>query len=246
MIGLPYWNSGKAWGKGAVLMQIYEFGNPESDIVLIQPVDSHDLEGIVHEFAVIQDHCDQEVRLLAAQVMNWNRDLSPWEAPAVFGKDDFGGGAQATLEQILLIAKEPKKKYYIGGYSLAGLFSLWAAYRTDKFTGVAAASPSVWFPGFTDHMKAGRIGTGSVYLSLGDREEKTRNPVMASVGRNIREAHALLCAQGVDCVLEWNEGNHFKDVDIRTARAFLWTLENTREKQEKKESGAENDRSGTK
>ena len=153
MIGLPYWNSGKAWGKGAVLMQIYEFGNPESDIVLIQPVDSHDLEGIVHEFAVIQDHCDQEVRLLAAQVMNWNRDLSPWEAPAVFGKDDFGSGASETLGELLSLCGNKSKTYFIGGYSLAGLFALWAAYQTDAFFGVAAASPSVWFPGFVEYMR---------------------------------------------------------------------------------------------
>ncbi|MBR0157694.1 MAG: esterase [Clostridia bacterium] len=208
---------------------IYRFGIPDAGAVLIQPVDEHDLAFIENEAEYIRQRAGTDFMLLALRVGDWNRDLSPWPAPAVFGKDDFGGGAQATLEQILLIAKEPKKKYYIGGYSLAGLFALWAAYRTDIFTGVAAASPSVWFPGFTDHMKACRIGTGSVYLSLGDREEKTRNPVMASVGRNIREAHALLCAQGVDCVLEWNEGNHFKDVDIRTARAFLWTLDNTKE-----------------
>ena len=225
---------------------IYRFGAPDAGAVLIQPVDEHDLAFIENEAEYIRQRAGTDFMLLALRVGDWNRDLSPWPAPAVFGKDDFGGGAQATLEQILLIAKEPKKKYYIGGYSLAGLFALWAAYRTDKFTGVAAASPSVWFPGFTDHMKAGRIGTGSVYLSLGDREEKTRNPVMASVGRNIREAHALLCAQGVDCVLEWNEGNHFKNADIRTARAFLWTLDNTKEQPARQASGAQNDRSGTK
>ena len=224
MIGLPYWNSGKAWGKGAVLMQIYEFGNPESDIVLIQPVDSHDLEGIVHEFAAIQDHCDQEVRLLAAQVMNWNRDLSPWEAPAVFGKDDFGSGASETLGELLSLCGNKSKTYFIGGYSLAGLFALWAAYQTDAFFGVAAASPSVWFPGFAEYMRQNRIQSNAVYLSLGNREEKTRNPVMATVRDRIQEAHALVKAQGVNCFLEWNEGNHFKEPDLRTAKAFLWVL----------------------
>ena len=41
-------------------------------------------------------------------------------------------------------------KLYLGGYSLAGFFSLWAAYQTDRFAGVAAVSPSVWFPGWMD------------------------------------------------------------------------------------------------
>ena len=73
-----------------------------------------------------------------------------------------------------------------GGYSLAGLFSLWAAYQTDVFSGIAAASPSVWFPGFIEYMKEHEIKSETVYLSLGDREEKTRNSVMSQVGNCIR------------------------------------------------------------
>ena len=61
---------------------------------------------------------------------------------------------------------------------MAGLFTLWAAYQTDAFAGVAAASPSIWFPDFLQYMKEHDIRTESVYLSLGDREEKTRNLVM--------------------------------------------------------------------
>ena len=114
--------------------------------------------------------------------------------------------------------------YFIGGYSLAGLFALWAAYQTDAFFGVAAASPSVWFPGFAEYMRQNRIQSNAVYLSLGNREEKTHNPVMATVRDRIQEAHALVKAQGVNCFLEWNEGNHFKEPDLRTAKAFLWVL----------------------
>lgn len=64
----------------------------------------------------------------------------------------------------------------------------------------------------------------SVYLSLGDREEKARNPVLASVGEQIRDAHDMLTRQGVKTTLEWNSGNHFKEVDIRTAKAFAWAM----------------------
>jgi hypothetical protein len=73
-------------------------------------------------------------------------------------------------------------------------------------------------------MKENMIRTGAVYLSLGDKEEKARNPVMATVGERIREAHVLLLERGVNCVLEWNEGNHFKDADVRTAKAFSWII----------------------
>ena len=101
------------------------------------------------------------------------------------------------------------------------------AFRSPAFAAAAAASPSVWFPGFVEYMKECRPQAGSVYLSLGDREEKTRNHMMAAVGARIREAHELLKAQGVDTVLELNPGNHFRDADIRTAKAFAWAMTGT-------------------
>ena len=101
---------------------------------------------------------------------------------------------------------------------------MWAAYQTDLFTGVVAASPSIWFPGFVDYMKSGTIKADRVYLSLGNREAKTKNPIMATVVDCIEIAFDLLRQQDVTSTLEWNEGNHFMDADIRTAKAFSWLL----------------------
>ena len=209
-------------------METYLFGTESAPNVLIQPVDSHDLESIENEVKTIRELTDADFRMIAVRVPDWNRDLSPWTAPAVFGKEGFGDGAADFLAGILPLCPEGKA-CYIGGYSLAGLFALWAAYRTDRFTGVAAASPSVWFPGFTEYMQANRIQSKAVYLSLGDREEKAKNPVMAAVGSRIREAEGILKAQGIPCNLEWNPGNHFRDADVRTAKAFAWVLNHTPE-----------------
>ncbi len=205
-------------------MEIIIFGQADSSNVLIQPVDDHDLSYIEKEAELIKEAVGDDWCLTAVKVDNWNDDLSPWNAPAVFGNDDFGGRAVDTLQEILKLTGDAKKTYYIGGYSLAGLFSLWAAYNTDIFVGVAAASPSVWFPEFTSYMESNRIGCNSVYLSLGDKEEKTKNHVMRTVGDCIRSAYELLSKEGIDCILEWNNGNHFKDADIRTAKAFAWIL----------------------
>ncbi len=206
-------------------MKVYEYGNTASSRVLIQMVDDHDLEFIENEVKAIGERTQKDFRLIAFQVHDWNRDLSPWKAPAVFGKEDFGEGAEKTLAEVVQYCQDAKKDYYIGGYSLAALFALWASYQTEIFKGVAAASPSIWFPGFVDYMKAHDIRSGRVYLSLGDKEEKTRNAVMATVGEKIREAHSWLESQGVRCTLEWNQGNHFKDADIRTAKAFAWVMD---------------------
>ncbi len=106
------------------------------------------------------------------------------------------------------------------------MFALWVAYQTDVFDGVAAASPSVWFPGFIEYMRDTHIKCNKVYLSLGDKESKTRNPIMGTVSDKITEAHNILKDADIDTVLEWNQGNHFKEPGIRTGKAFAWLLKN--------------------
>ena len=202
----------------------YTFGNPGADTVLIQMVDGHSLHGIASEMAEIRKLTDKDFCLICLKVRKWNDDLSPWGSPPVFGKDSFGGQAEETLSMVLQYTGDKSKRYYIGGYSLAGLFAIWSAYQTDIFEGVAAASPSVWFPGFTNYMKEHSIKTGGVYLSLGDKEAKTKKPVMASVGDRIKEAEAILKERGVKTALEWNPGNHFTDSGLRTAKAYAWVL----------------------
>lgn len=210
-------------------MKTYEFGNPAAKIVLIQPVDDHDLIGIKNEAEYIERNSGADFYLIAVKIDDWNHDLSPWNAPAVFGNEDFGCGAKDTLNGIIGLCADPQRTYYIGGYSLAGLFAFWAVFQTDRFSGAAAASPSMWFPGFIEYMKTHEIRTDSVYLSLGNREDRTRNPVMATVGDRIREAYDLLKVNGTNCTLEWNEGNHFKDAYVRTAKGFIWLLDHPKQ-----------------
>ncbi len=203
---------------------IIEYGNPDADIILIQPSGDHEQETLENEAGLIRELSGTDFRFIGYMVKDWNRDLSPWKAPAVFGNEDFGDGAADTLSGILKLCTHKDKKYFLGGYSLAGLFSLWAACQTDSFAGIAAASPSVWFPGFTQYLEDHEIMTEGVYLSLGDKEEMTKNPVMRTVGDRIRECHSLLSTRNIPCILEWNRGGHFKEPDIRTARAFAQLL----------------------
>ena len=134
------------------------YSAPSPQILFLQPVDEHDAELLESEIEAMRD-CALPFALAAFGVKDWNRDLSPWEAPPVFGKVPFGGGTEETLRFVtdrLLpelhtrLALSDVVKLCIGGYSLAGLFALWAATRTDAFSGVAAASPSVWFPDWLD------------------------------------------------------------------------------------------------
>lgn len=208
-------------------MKIYEYGNADTSIVLVQPVGDHDLPEIEKEIAEIQRLTNIDFRFVAVKVENWNHDLTPWHAPAAFGSQNFGDGAAETLKEIMRLCADKNKRYYIGGYSLAGLFALWTACETGNFQGIAAASPSVWFPGFVEYMKKCKIKTPVVYLSLGNKEEKTKNQVMSRVGDCLRESYTWLQSEGIKCILEWNSGGHFKDPALRTARAFAWVLAST-------------------
>ena len=206
--------------------------SPNAPTLLVQAVDSHDLDGLENEIKSIRSLTAQRFSLAAFLVENWNDELSPWPAPPVFSKQGFGGQGEATLafltDTLLPQFQErlSPSALYIGGYSLSGLFALWAASRTDAFQGAAGCSPSVWFPGWIEYAQAHPLRAPRVYLSLGDREEKTRNPVMARVGDCVRAQYALLQSQAnpIDCALEWNPGNHFVDAAQRTAKGFAWLL----------------------
>lgn len=125
----------------------------KTDFILIQPTDTHELESLDKEIGHIKNLIDSPFVFAAFEIKDWNNELSPWAAPPVFGNKSFGNGAKKTLDFIEKIFI-PKLKYkfgadipiILGGYSLAGLFSLWAAYSSDKFNAVATVSPSVWFP----------------------------------------------------------------------------------------------------
>lgn len=201
-------------------------------VLLIEPVDRRDLDFLGREVDFLRERAGCGFALATFVVEDWNGELSPWKADPVFGKEAFGDGAAETLrfiEEALIPAVQARipalkgRQAVLGGYSLAALFALWAGYVSPRFSGIAAASPSVWFPGWMAFAGARRPRAERIYLSLGDAEERTRNRVMATVGDCIREMDALLA--GFPHTLEWNPGNHFKDADLRTAKAFLWCLQ---------------------
>ena len=224
------------------------YGNKDGHNLFVQMVDDHDLEVMESEAARLMELANHTDWCIAAvKVLNWNQDLTPWPSAPVFGKVGFGDGAQKTLDMLLgevlpQLAEELPNvgekltntgkelpnvgKPYICGYSLAGLFALWAVYKTDAFAGAAAVSPSVWYPGWLDYAERNKIKVPEVYLSLGMKEEKTRNPVMATVGNAIREQYELLQSVGIRCQLDWNPGNHFVDSDVRVAKGLAWLLVN--------------------
>lgn len=207
------------------------FGNRESRNIFIQPVDEHDLELMEDEVSEARKNAADDFCLIAYCVNDWFSDLSPWYTEPVFGKENLAGHIDVAYDEVISILNEiPKnfraanKKIYLIGYSLAGLFALWMAGKCDIFAGIAAVSPSVWYPGWIDYAKEKPLMCDNVYLSLGRKEEKARNKIMAAVGDCIRTQYDILKEHGKNCILEWNEGNHFVDSDKRCAKGIEWLL----------------------
>ena len=176
-----------------------------------------------------------DFNLLSIGGLDWNRDMSPWECAPVMAQDEgYAGGADSylslLLEEILPegLKRLPESPSWTGiaGYSLAGLFALYALYRTDTFARAASMSGSLWFPGFGDFVRSHDMKRApeKLYLSLGDKEAKTRNPYLKTVQENTEAAVQLYRDRGLDVTWELNPGNHFRDAEKRSAKGILGIL----------------------
>lgn len=107
----------------------------------------------------------------------------------------------------------------IAGYSLAGLFALYAMYRCDCFARVASMSGSLWFPRFREYVLRYAMvrKPEKLYISLGDAEAKTKHAVLKTVQENTEAILQHYQELGVDVRWELNPGNHFRDAAMRSA-----------------------------
>ena len=187
----------------------------------------------------VYDRCQEldcpPFTLVAIGGFDWNRELSPWACDGtVRDAEPFGGQAAGFLDELLnqIIPQvesslpQPLTWRGVAGYSLAGLFSLWALWQTDVFGRAASASGSLWFPGFIDYVHEHTMPNtpNAVYLSLGKKETKTPNRMMRHVLEDTRAMEKLLGERGIPTTLELNPGNHFAQTDLRMARGIHWIL----------------------
>ena len=187
------------------------------------------------------------VSLVNVGVDLWEENFSPWCAPRVFAKGpNFGDGAQKTLDTLInqvipwaeSALSDPPAYRVLVGYSLAGLFSLWAgvsqpgAPHVDApaatFQRIGAVSGSFWFPGLLDYvdqqLSGGVVGLTHAYLSLGDREARTPNPQIMHVRENAELLANKLENAGITSTFELNRGNHFQNVEGRMQKALDWLV----------------------
>ena len=168
--------------------------------------------------------------------VSWNAELTPWPAPKIFRDgEDFAGRAPEYL-RLLTESIVPQVEAHlpsvplhrgIAGYSLAGLFALYAFWESPLFDFAASMSGSIWYDGFLEYaLKQAPAGSKEqVYLSIGDREKKTRNQRMARNEEHTRQLQQELNHLGIKAQLVLHPGGHFNDVAWRIRQGAAAVLE---------------------
>ena len=120
----------------------------------------------------------------------------------------------------------PDRKIYIMGYSLAGLFALWALMEKPVLSGAISCSGSLWYPDFMGKIQndCHKLHGKKIYLSVGGKEANTKDPLMANVLTCTKETYGLLKDQNA-VKYELNSGGHFADAGKRLAKGLRWMLE---------------------
>lgn len=219
---------------GSIHCNVFATERPE--VLLIQPSARHETknDGINREVKVLATTATKGFAIVFFDTVEWAKALMPWQDEAVSRNEEVGRYASNTLEYIIeslipwLHERFGKLPCIIGGYSLGGLFALWAARQSAAFCAVAAASPSLWIKGWADFADNRSLNAQLAYVSLGDREEHCRNQRMARIGDCVRHEHLTLANQigSSATTLEWNSGGHFGEEAERTAKAFAWCIQN--------------------
>ena len=174
--------------------------------------------------------------LLCINNLNWQKDMCPWDSPALIKNEkDFIGGADEYLfllekeiipRAVEILGEEPTY-YALAGYSLAGLFALYAGYRSSLFSRIASVSGSLWYPDFVSFAKEKKMLSKAerLYLSLGTEEAKTKHAVLSTIERKTRELVEHYQSSGYCVNFEQNPGNHFCEVEQRIEKGIRWIME---------------------
>lgn len=182
---------------------------------------------------LIKQNCKNFI-LIAISNINWEEEMTPYYMEKLFkGENDYTGKADEYLKdltnEIIPKIKEEleqlnirPKGWSIAGYSLSGLFAIYSMYKTDIFSKYVSCSGSFWYKDFDKFVFENKpiIKPEQIYLSLGDKEKISRNQVLSTVENKTLNIYDFYKNNGINITFEMNEGNHFKDENLRVAKGI--------------------------
>ena len=168
---------------------------------------------------------------VSIKVEDWNRYLSPYRAENPFRKGDYFSGEADTLlasicnELISIVEKDEEvKERYLVGYSMGGLFSLYAGTINNTWKGVGSVSGSLWYLSYDEYISSHPLLTEKVYLSLRRKEKESRNKVLRTVEEKTNIIYETIKSEGIECTFRLQEGGHFQDEEKRIRDAVSYLL----------------------
>ena len=110
------------------------YGDETAKNVIFWFTGEHEKDTIEEVYQQLKETTQVSFFLIACEIEDWNAQLSPWSAPAVYGNEGFAGEGAETLEWLekeclpglenIYQMKLEEKRLLIGGYSLSGLFAM--------------------------------------------------------------------------------------------------------------------------
>lgn len=183
-----------------------------------------------HPLDKVEELCPRHGALVRVPIGAWGDALTPWPAPGLHvDAPAFTGGAPGTLARLLeqIPAFEarasivPARRALVG-YSLAGLFALYAFAQSEVFDACASVSGSVWYPGWVAYLRdASFIGAGRfAFLSVGKRERRSGPVIFRTVEDDMAACAEALRAHGCAVETSIGPGNHLQHQRERIACAL--------------------------
>ena len=170
----------------------------------------------------------EELAIIPCIPSSWENDLTPYEADNPLWKGrSFAGKADDFLKEIVAVASAcPAAHRILAGYSLAGLFVLYAGAKCSLFDSLVAGSPSLWYPSFLEYAQSRPLNPSVqyVYLSLGDQEAKVKNPVFQTMDHRMNEYCKILKEAQIPFHFDLNPDKHVNNVMERMAKGILSTI----------------------
>ncbi len=212
-------------------VDIYPSSVPDAPVIYLQTFAQ---EGSQVYRALKKMGCP-DFNMVAVSKLDWNQDMTPWYCPPTSKHDTpCSGGADDYLKILTDKILPAAEKELLGtpawrglaGYSLAGLFAVYAIYQTDLFARIATMSGSLWFPDFKEYVFTHEMKRrpDAAYFSLGDQESQTDNPYFKTTQGYTDEIQKFFEEQGIDSAFILNPGNHYVHGDQRTAAGIDWIL----------------------
>ncbi len=153
----------------------------------------HDGESFLQSFKVIISSLEQEYFndlpiIVAISTNDRLADYTPWAAKALSNKfPDFKGEADRYLTYIEKTVKpfidneystlSDFSDTYLMGFSLGGLVSLYATFKTHCFGNIISISGSFWYPNWIEYIEKNNILNPTINLLLLAGKNEGRNKV---------------------------------------------------------------------